>query len=189
MAPDSMEHLGAIAFGSLFLLGALLMRGTIVPRSRITQFVRATYVTRSHATTMFPFSYRRILAAQLPIAMGLFLGGWLPVLAPESREIAWAIAFGFAASFGLAVLAFVWPRPFLPRWVLDVDRGRNVGIDPDVLIRFERANAPLSPRTFRLANAGFSMALLAAFGLQAPATVFFGILMGWGLLLTAQSAR
>jgi hypothetical protein len=178
-----------VLVSAAFLTMAVLQRGTIAPGSRITRIVRAQYVTGSPWTTFLPFAYRRLVSMGLPLWLGTFLLAWLPLFGRDQAGLGWTLLFGAAGCWIIAVIAFIWPRPFLPQWIKDVDDGRDLGLDVAVLARVERANAPLSPRAFKLTNGIGATALLVALILNAPGPVLLAISIALGFLWRAQYSR
>jgi len=178
-----------LALTAAMFVGVLLTRGTIAPSSRLTQGIRAQYVGGTLATRLFPFSYRRLVAAALPFVLSMFLIAWLPILGYDYPALGWAIVVLVVTAWLITAAAFIYPRPFLPRWIRDYDDGRSLGVDTKILERVERADRPLSPRAFALANSAAATLFVLGIALHAPGSVLFGICFGWSALWSGQHAR
>jgi hypothetical protein len=115
--------LAALLIGGLLLFySATVIYGWFLGDSEYVKRRRATYETR--LWHLFPFAPERGMVMLPFLAVSALAIGSLSFLASSRLAIDVLLATA-AVGVGLGLLAFLWPRPFMPAWAKALRTRRN----------------------------------------------------------------
>lgn len=191
MAWDLFTTLGIVGFGVLLLLyGLTVTYGVLWSSSKFVERIRAAYEYRTPSMTFLPISPARIVVSMpwFGVAVLIIGVGMAVPLTAGNRAALLLVLLGFAAALGIALLAFVWPRPFLPRWAKEADARRKAGLPPLAPEPKELQNGrATSKRTWYLGHAVLAIAIVANVLFHVgPSNLTLPLLFGWAFWISAQ---
>jgi hypothetical protein len=157
---------GSIAYALTVVWGPFLQDSAFVRRTR------AQYEYRSPVMDSLPFGPDRLIV-MIPFFGFATLATGIASVLPRDRSLLTDALIPIAAmSFVFAIVAFVWPRPFLPSWAKDADARRLAGVPPIVPPPPDLVAArQVTKRQVLAVFLGITVALMIAIVLGAPPTL------------------